>query len=459
MFYSSSLSILVARIRASTTFGIAVCTLASTLSMTAVSVVSARAPRWTPEQRAMLRSLSLTSLEPLAPDRSNRHADDLRAAALGRELFFDTRLSGNAQVSCATCHQPDRDFQDSKPLANGVGTTARRTMPIAATAHSPWMFWDGRSDSQWSQALGPLESAVEHGGTRTLYAHVIAEHYRESYEAVFGALPDLQALPRNAGPVADTAWRSAWTRIAPARREDITRIYANIGKAIAAYERRIEYAPSRFDRYVDAELAGRSHTPADSLSPDEEAGLRIFIGKANCTNCHNGALFTDQHFHNTGVLLMAPPSGASHLRSEVRDQLSPTSQLVAAVDSGRTVGVRQAIAGEFSCMSKYSDATPDDCDEVRFAVTDGEELVRAFKTPSLRSVASRAPYMHAGQFATLEDVVAHYNAAPRAPFGHSELKPLHLAPVEQRQLVAFLRTLSSPIAAPAGWLEPPAARR
>jgi cytochrome c peroxidase len=437
MIRIDSVAALVARVRASASFGIAVCALASALSISFVSAVCARTPRWTPQQRAMLRSLSLASLEPLASDASNRYGDDARAAALGRELFFDTRLSGNGKVSCASCHQPERDFQDGKPLANGVGTTTRRTMPIAGTAHNAWMFWDGRSDSQWSQALGPLESAAEHGGTRTQYAHIVAEHYRAPYEAVFGKLPDLASLPRRAGPVADTVWRAAWTRIAPARREDITRIYANIGKAIAAYERRIEYAPSRFDRYVDAELAGRSHTSSDSLSSDEEAGLRLFIGKGNCTNCHNGALLTDQHFHNTGV---------------------PVSRLVTATDSGRAIGVRQSVAGEFSCTSKYSDAKSDDCDELRFAATDGEELARAYKTPSLRSVTGRAPYMHAGQYATLEEVVAHYSAAPKAPFGHSQLKPINLSSAEQRQLVAFLRTLNSPISAPAHWLEPPAPR-
>ena len=92
-----------------------------------------------------------------------------------------------------------------------------------------------------------------------------------------------------------------------------------------------------------------------------------------------------------------------------------------------------------------------------FAVTEGEELVRAYKTPSLRNVAERAPFMHAGQFSTLGDVLRHYDAAPAAPFGHSELKPLRLSPVELRQLEAFLRTLSGPLDAPAGWLEAPVA--
>ena len=380
--------------------------------------------RWSAAERETLRSLSLAALGAPPADPSNRYADDPAAAALGHRLFFDPRLSGNGRVACATCHVPGREFQDGVALAEGVGTTARRTMPVAGTAHSPWLFWDGRADSQWAQALGPLESAVEHGGSRTQYAHVVAEHYRGEYEAVFGPLPRLDGLPRGAGPVADPAWRAAWDRIPAARQADIGRVYANVGKAIAAYERRIGFAPTRFDRYVAAELAGRAHTPESALGRDEEAGLRLFVGKASCVNCHNGPRLTDDHFHNTGV--PAAPG------------LPP--------DSGRAVGVRQALAGEFSCTSRYSDAAPDDCAELRFAATEGEELVRAYKTPSLRGAAERAPYMHAGQLATLADVVAHYDRAPRAPAGHSELRPLRLSPGERRQLEAFLRTLSGPVA-------------
>jgi len=432
-----------ARFRNSATFAVLVAAMASVLGTTLVSTACAHASamsgaRWTKEQREMLRSLSISTLEPLGADASNVYAGDERAASLGRELFFDTRLSGNGKVACATCHLPSQDFQDGKPLASGVGTTNRRTMPIAGTAHSAWQFWDGRADSQWAQALGPLESAVEHGGSRTQYAHLMAEQYAKEYEAVFGPLPDMDGLPRRAGPVADTSVAAAWKKIPAARQEAISRVYANIGKAIAAYERRIEYGPSRFDRYIDAELAGRAHGADDSLTPEEEAGLRIFIGKGSCTNCHNGALLTDGHFHNTGISVSA---------------------VVAAVDSGRATGARQAVAGEFSCTSRYSDAKAGECEELEFAVTEGEELVRAYKPPSLRNVANRAPYMHAGQLATLEQVVAHYNAAPAAPSGHSELKPLHLSPAEQRELVAFLRTLSGPIVAPPGYLQAPSTQR
>ncbi|MEO8562177.1 MAG: hypothetical protein ABI601_08895 [bacterium] len=252
---------------------------------------------------------------------------------------------------------------------------------------------------------------------------------RESGEAVFGRLPDLTGLPERAGPVPDSARSRAWAHLAPARQQDVSRVFANIGKAIAAYERRIEPGPSRFDKYVDAELAGRAHSAESALGDDERAGLRLFIGKANCVTCHNGALFTDDHFHNTGI---------------------PQSFAGAPHDSGRTTGVRAVLASEFNCLGAFSDAKPEECDELRFAVTDGPELVRAFKTPSLRNVVARAPYMHAGQIATLDAVLAHYDRAPLAPAGKSELKPLNLTPAERRQIQAFLSTLTSPpIAAPA----------
>ena len=410
--------------RAAAAAGVVVIVLASAAALFAVSV---GAGRWSAEERAILRSLSLTSLGPLPADPSNRVADDSAAARFGQQLFFDTRLSSTGTVACATCHLPDRDFQDDRPLGVGVGVAGRRTMPIAGTAHSAWQFWDGRADSQWAQALGPLESPVEHGGDRTQYAHLIAAAYRSEYEGVFGRLPDLGGLPRHAGPVPDSARAAAWRTVTAVRQEDITRIYANIGKAIAAYERRIRFTPSRFDRYVDAELAGRTHTPESALTRDEESGLRLFIGKASCVNCHNGSLFTDNQFHNTGVGL-------------------PSVSL--PYDSGRAVGVRQAVAGEFSCTSRYSDARADDCQELRFTVTEGEELVRAYKTPTLRNVADRAPYMHAGQLASLSDVIAHYDRAPAAPAGHSELKSLKLSATERRQIEAFLRTLTSPLDAP-----------
>lgn len=375
---------------------------------TMATVTASGRDGWTSAQIEELRSLSLAELEPLPPDPTNSVADDPRAADLGRRLFFDTRLSANGRVACGTCHRPDREFQDGIALAKGVGTTARRTMPIAGTARSPFLFWDGRKDSLWAQALGPLESAVEHGGTRTQYAHVIAESYGADYEQIFGALPDLSL----------------------AQRDDVTRVFVNIGKAIAAYERRIEFGPSRFDKYVAALTAGQQSESI--LTKDEVAGLRLFIGKGNCTQCHNGPLFTSNEFHNTGV----PP----------RPEL--------AIDHGRLTGAMAVLSDEFNCRSQWSDAR-ERCSELAFIVTGEHSLDRAFKVPSLRNVAERAPYMDAGQFATLADVLDHYNRAPVAASGHTELRPLRLKAIELRQLEAFLRTLSGPVVVS----EPASARR
>jgi cytochrome c peroxidase len=368
--------------------------LALVLVITMVSAAAPRGDRWTTEEVGLLSSLSLRELGSAPADPTNRVAEDPRAAEFGRQLFFDTRLSANGQVSCATCHIPEKEFQDGIPLAKGVGVTNRRTMPIAGMAHSPFLFWDGRKDSLWAQALGPLESPVEHGGSREQYAKVIATHYRADYEGLFGTMPVLST------------------------RDAATAVFVNLGKAIAAYERTIDYAPSRFDRYADA-LQDTGRAPEGVLSPDEVAGLRLFIGKASCTNCHNGPLLTNNEFHNTGV---------------------PARPGLPA-DSGRLAGADAVLRDEFNCRSRWSDARSK-CAEIDFLVTGDHVLERAFKVPSLRNVAERAPYMHAGQLTTLSEVVDHYNRAPKAPAGHSELEPLRLSAQERRQIEAFLRSLS-----------------
>lgn len=375
-------------------------------------------PDWTKEDMALVQSLSLVALPPLPTDPSNRVADDPRAADLGRTIFFDTRFSANGKVACATCHLPDRQFQDDLPLAHGVGTTVRRTMPIAGMAYAPFLFWDGRKDSLWAQALGPLESAVEHGGDRTQYARLVAEHYAEPYEALFGPLPGLDGLPDHAGPVTEPVVAAAWEAMPEEKRVEVTTVFANMGKAIAAYERTILPTPTRFDAWV----ASPDFPEAGILSGEEIAGLRLFLGTGECVNCHNGPLLTDNHFHNTGV----PP-----LAGQPQDR-------------GRAEGARLVLADDFNCLGPYSDADPRDCAELRFMAAPDHEAERAFKTPSLRGATSRPPYMHAGQFASLDEVLDHYSAAPAAPDGHSELRPKTLSEEERRQLVAFLATLDMP---------------
>jgi cytochrome c peroxidase len=377
-----------------TTTNRALLALALLLGATMVSAAAPHGEQWTAEEVAQLSGMALRALGPAPADPTNRVADDPRAAELGRQLFGDTRLSASGQLSCATCHIPEQEFQDGTALARGAGVTSRRTMPIAGMAHSPFLFWDGRKDSLWAQALGPLESPVEHGGSREQYARVVAAHYRSDYEAIFGAMPALST------------------------RDEVTRVFVNMGKAIAAYERTIEYGPSRFDRYVE-NLQDTGRAPQGVLTPDEVAGLRLFIGKAGCANCHNGPLFTNNDFHNTGV---------------------PARPGLPA-DSGRLAGADAVLRDEFNCRSRWSDSASG-CGELEFLVTGEHGLERAFKVPSLRNVADRAPYMHAGQFSTLSAVVDHYNRAPRAPAGHSEIEPLRLSVQERRQIEAFLRSLS-----------------
>jgi cytochrome c peroxidase len=392
---------------------------------------------WSAAERGAIADLWIGSLAPLPPDPSNSVADDPRAARLGHKLFFDARFSRTGTVSCSTCHLPDRGFQDGRPRGVGIGTTNRRTMPIAGTAYSPWLFWDGRKDSQWAQALGPLENPVEHGGNRSVYARLVSRLYRADYEEIFGHLPDMsdsRRFPASAGPVQDPVARAAWETMAPEDRAAVTRVYVNMGKSIAAYERKISPGPSRFDAWAGALLAGTQPAAAARLARDEEAGLALFIGKADCIKCHNGALFTNNDFHNTGV--PAVPGLPE--------------------DLGRAQGAPDVLRDEFNCASTWSDAPQGGCPELEFLKSDGPELVRAYKPPSLRNVAERPPYMHAGQIATLRAVLRHYNAAPSAPSGHTELEPLGLSDRELGQLEAFLRTLSGPLEAPEGFLRAPA---
>ena len=394
------------------------------------------ADRWSAEDRAVLASLSLKRLPPAPVDPSNAVERLPAAIALGQRFFNDARFSRNGAVSCASCHDPQKQFQDGLPVGQGVGTGSRRAMPIVGAGYSPWLFWDGRKDSLWSQALGPLEDAVEHGGNRTRYAHLVADHYRKDYEALFKAMPRLDNLPRDAGPNGSSEEKAAWAAMDARQRDNVSRVFANIGKAIAGYEKSLQHAPSRLDRYVDAVVTG-DPAAQGMLRTNEVRGLRLFIGKAQCAGCHNGPLFTDQQFHNTGV---AP-----------RDAATP--------DRGRAAATAKVRGDEFNCLGPFSDAQPTQCQELRFMVSDDPALEGAFKTPGLRGVAQRPPFMHAGQLATLEQVVHHYALAPHTAVGHSELThrhagagaakhaeraPIELSDAEMADLVSFLGTLSAP---------------
>ena len=384
---------------------------------------------WSESEAALIASLSLGKLPPLPADPGNAVADDERAATLGHRLFFDPRLSANGAVSCATCHRPELDFSDGLPIAVGVGIGQRNTPGLIGLAHSPWFYWDGRRDSQWAQALAPLETHFEQGAGRDAIVRLLATDaaYRAMYADIFGDLPDPaqipqqppqqppQQAPQTASPLIDTA-------------------FANAGKSLAAYQRKLLPGRTRFDDYADAVSRNGALAQEQLLSREEIAGLGLFIGKAQCVNCHNGPLFTNHDFHNTGIL-------------------SAPGQLPSM---GRFSGVREARVDPFNCLGAFSDAEPGQCAELRFA-RDDNELAGAHKTPGLRGVTRTAPYMHTGQFSSLAEVLRHYNEAPVAMLGHNEAKPLRLSRRELRQLEAFLGSLAGPPATAQHWLQPPSA--
>lgn len=378
--------------------------------------------RWNESEAALIASLSLSALPPLQSDPSNAAADDERAATLGQQLFFDARLSANGAVSCASCHRPELAFSDGLPIAVGIGPGRRHTPGLLGVAYSPWFYWDGRRDSQWAQALTPLETHFEQGAGRAAIVRLLAADpdYKDMYEEIFGALPDPARLPDSASPLGGDAGQEAWRMLDPGLKHELSAAFANVGKALAAYQRKLLPGKSRFDEYADAVARDGATRQGDTLSREEIAGLDLFIGEAQCVNCHNGPLFTNHDFHNTGIL-------------PVFGQLPSL---------GRFDGVRLAREDPFNCLGEFSDAAPGQCTELRFA-RDDNELAGAHKTPGLRNVTLTAPYMHTGQIATLGEVMRHYNEAPTAMLGHNEAKPLGLSNRQLRQLEAFMHTLEA----------------
>ena len=393
---------------------------------------------WTELDLMVLERLSLDSLTPLAPDPSNAVADNPHAAKLGHQLFFDTRLSANGAVSCATCHQPERRFTDGLPKGRGVGLSGRNSRSIVGTAYSPWLYWDGRRDSQWAQALSPLEDPAEHGGNRMQYVRFISldAKYKTQYETLFGPLADFSdtsRFPESASPSGDAAASAAWLAMTDEDRHVVNKAYANIGKAIAAYERLIMPGPSRFDAYVRALLSGNEQISAGILTDEEVLGLQLFINEARCTECHNGPLFTNNEFHNTGVLSFP---------GEMPDR-------------GRIDGLKKVLADPFNCLGEFNDDPDKRCAELIF-VRSGIELIGSTRTPSLRNLGGTAPYSHKGQNETIAKLLDLYNRAPLAMIGHNEVEEkLALGRRELQQLEAFLLTLDAPLATEEEWLRAP----
>jgi cytochrome c peroxidase len=215
-------------------------------------------------------------------------------------------------------------------------------------------------------------------------------------------------------------------------------MFASIGKAIAAYERKIVSRDAPFDAFVRA-LEERPEGPWPELSLSAQRGLGLFVGKADCFRCHHGAAFSDGEFHDIRV---APLGGG------------------AASDPGRHHGIRLLQQDPFGMNGAFSDA-PDSRagDKVRY-LRNAPDNWGAFRTPGLRNVALTAPYMHQGQLATLRDVLHYYSTLEGAlPPGHHPearlLVPLDLTESEIGDLVAFLESLSDAALDPAMQGPPP----
>lgn len=318
---------------------------------------------------------------------------------MGRALFFDTGLNPETGLGCVSCHAPALAFSDGR--AHPPGNPQRRNAPgLLGATEQRWQFWDGRADSAWSQALGPLLARHEIGlDADALLRRVSSQpRYRTQLLAAFGDWP---------------------TQMPDANSESGRQLQARLGLAIEAYLRHLRHRPAPFDRYVAALAAGRRDEAERWLDPEQRAGLAVML-RSNCLSCHRGPNFSDGEFHNIG-----------------------TADGEAGRDPGRAEGLRHWRADPFNCAGETARAIERSCAQRPATTAEITGLQDgAFKTPSLRALTHTAPYLHDGRHATLEAVIEHYR---HPPAGRHALADIALSDREARQLSAFLRALSAPI--------------
>lgn len=218
---------------------------------------------------------------PAPRDRDNPLSGDRRAIAFGQRLFFDSMLSSNGYVACASCHQPDRAWTDLRARAQAIGPSRRNTPTLANLGLRSRFGWSGATDSLWRAARRPLLEPDEMNSSPRLVARRIGlnQDIACRYESQFGAIED----------------------------PDDPAILVNIARAIAAFVETLATGPTPFDRFRDA-VARADHPAASEYPPDALRGLRLFIGDAGCAGCHAGPNFSDGMFHATGTALGIPGS-------------------------------------------------------------------------------------------------------------------------------------------------------
>ena len=388
----------------------------------------------------------LGPLPAVPPDPTNKVANDPKAAVLGQMLFFDTSTSGaiatgddgtngglgaqgeKGKVSCASCHGgPALVDVRSKPGNVSLGTDhgTRNALAVVNSAYYLWTNWGGRFDSQWSLPLAVAENPRIMASTRLEIAHMIFAKYKAEYEAVFGALDpaldptsaDAQRFPPAGKPKANAADPDGpWELMDPNDRTIVMTIFANYGKAIQAYMRKLVSGNNALDKFIAGDRA--------ALTPSEKNGLRLFVGTAGCVQCHNGPTLSDGKFHALGVPQVGPK--------------------VPATDLGRFADVPPLLASPFNTSGAFSD----DKTTNKLAGLAQDPAQRGqFRTPSLRNVALAAPYMHAGQHADLAAVVAFYakGGGDVSDAGITKdplVEPFKASESELADLVAFLKALN-----------------
>lgn len=355
----------------------------------ALGACSEPLPEWSPAELRTLASLTSSGAAQdsgaLAPSPANPYSDDGTAARLGRALFFDEHL-GQGAVSCATCHVPERSFSDGRVVALGVDGGLRNTPTLLGAAALRFFGWEGGADSLWAQNLLALEAPSEHAATAESVLSRVQSAHSEAYESVFDEPPG-----------------------------DAERVLVHVAQALEAYVRTLRVGPAPFDEYVAALLAGDPRG-GGHLPPPALRGLAGFL-REGCVDCHHGPWLTDGEFHNLGL-----PSNVGTFDR----------------DPGRQRGVQRAKASPHRCR---------ECPETDYLNAGFEDFAGAFKTPTLRNVQRTAPYMHTGQFRTLEEVVEFYRKLPgAAAIGRRDpqLRPLPRS-VATRDLTSFLRTLTAPL--------------
>ena len=380
------------------------------------SPAQADPPPLTPQELAIV--LTLSPLGPPAQDTTNAVSGNCRAIDFGRNLFFDVRLSRGHNRSCAACHILEEGLADGRAVAFAP-RVLRNTPSVWNVAYNRWFFWDGRADSLWAQTAGPIESAAELNLDRMELARRIATEpdLRREYEALFGPLPDIdRARGSEAGPNARQA-------IPPDRRDAATQILANVAKAIAAFEGTLTSRVAAFDRFVESLRTGTAGG-SNTLAATALRGLKIFVGRGQCVQCHAGPNFSDGEFHNMLALSGdGDPEDPGRYRGlELLDasELRADGRFASAADADRIAKLQSAVRGE---------------------LTRGQ-----FKTPSLRNVAGRTAFLHHGRIASLKAAVARYASLRSHARQDARADPLvssiEVSLRDVDDLLAFLQTLT-----------------